>query len=83
MELERRRLPAFAQLVANYGGFLAENSDVGSPYSGLFSLLHLTQRAGNCPQIVLTAQYYARLRQAKGMWDPGNVFNHQQSIELP
>jgi FAD/FMN-containing dehydrogenase len=49
--------PAFAQLLANYGGFLAENSDVGSPFSGLFGLLHLTQRAGNCPQIVLTAQY--------------------------
>ena len=49
--------PAFAQLVANYGGFLSEHSGVGSPFSGLFSLLHLTQRAGNCPQIVLTAQY--------------------------
>jgi FAD/FMN-containing dehydrogenase len=47
----------FAQLVANYGGFLAEHSEVGSPFSGLFSLLHLTQRAGNCAQIVLTAQY--------------------------
>jgi FAD/FMN-containing dehydrogenase len=48
---------SFAKLIANYGGFLAENSAVGSPFSGLFSLLHLTQRAGNCPQIALTAQY--------------------------
>jgi hypothetical protein len=26
---------------------------------------------------------YARLQQAKGIWDPGNVFNHRQSIEPP
>jgi FAD/FMN-containing dehydrogenase len=26
---------------------------------------------------------YPRLQQAKQSWDPGNVFNHQQSIELP
>jgi FAD/FMN-containing dehydrogenase len=26
---------------------------------------------------------YAKLQQAKAVWDPNNVFNHQQSIELP
>lgn len=26
---------------------------------------------------------YPRLQHAKGVWDPLNVFNHQQSIELP
>ncbi|HEX8067153.1 MAG TPA: FAD-binding oxidoreductase [Thermoleophilaceae bacterium] len=47
----------FARLIANYGEFLKANSAVGSPYSGLFSMLHLNQRAGECPQIVLAAQY--------------------------
>ncbi len=46
---------AFTQLVTNYGQFLEANSAVGSSYTGLFSLLHLTNQAAQ--QIVLTAQY--------------------------
>jgi len=46
---------SFARLVGNYGDFLAANSAVGSPYSGLFTLLHLSQRVAG--QIGLTAQY--------------------------
>lgn len=45
----------FTELVDNYGAFLKANSSVGSEYSGLFALLHLTQKAAG--QIVLTAQY--------------------------
>ncbi len=45
----------FAAIVRNYGEFFAANSDVGSPYSGLFGLLHLFQEAAG--QITLTAQY--------------------------
>jgi FAD/FMN-containing dehydrogenase len=45
----------FARLVANYGAFFEANSETGSPYSGLFALLHLTQRAAG--QIVVVAQY--------------------------
>jgi FAD/FMN-containing dehydrogenase len=45
----------FHRLVRRYGQFLEENSAVGSPYDGLFSLLHLSQRAHE--QIGLTAQY--------------------------
>jgi FAD/FMN-containing dehydrogenase len=48
---------AFTELIENYGGFLEQNSDVGSAYSGLFSLLHLPQNAGPSSQIVLTVQY--------------------------
>ncbi|MDQ3850708.1 MAG: FAD-binding protein, partial [Actinomycetota bacterium] len=44
-----------AALVRNYGDFLAANSAVGSPYAGLFALLHLTQEAAG--QVGLTAQY--------------------------
>jgi hypothetical protein len=44
-------------LLENYGGFLEANSDVGSEYSGLFSLLHLNQNAGDPAQVVMTAQY--------------------------
>ncbi|MEA2372291.1 MAG: hypothetical protein QOH12_2685 [Solirubrobacteraceae bacterium] len=46
---------SFATLVRNYGDFLAANSSVDSPYSGLFTLLHLSQRVAG--QIGLTAQY--------------------------
>lgn len=49
---------AFAGLVRTYGEFLAAHSDVGSRYSGLFALLHLTQQAKG--QIGLTAQYVGR-----------------------
>lgn len=45
----------FTELVNNYGDFLKDHSEVGSPYAGLFALLHLTQRAAG--QIVLTVQY--------------------------
>jgi FAD/FMN-containing dehydrogenase len=47
----------FRRLVENYGGFLEANSEVGSPYAGVFGLLHLTQNAGPGSQIVLSAQY--------------------------
>jgi FAD/FMN-containing dehydrogenase len=46
---------SFATLVRNYGDFLAANSAVGSPYAGLFALLHLSQRSAG--QVGLTAQY--------------------------
>jgi FAD/FMN-containing dehydrogenase len=48
---------SFGALVRSYGTFLAENSDVGSPYAGLFTLLHLNQRLPTTPQITLAAQY--------------------------
>lgn len=46
---------SFGALVGNYGEFLEANSAVGSPYAGLFALLHLSQKAAG--QIALTAQY--------------------------
>ena len=45
----------FGAIVRNYGEFFAANSAVGSPYSGLFALLHLFQSANG--QITLAAQY--------------------------
>lgn len=45
----------FIKLVQNYGGFFEANSGVGSPYSGLFALLHLTRVAAE--QVTLTVQY--------------------------
>ena len=48
-------LRAFAAIVRNYGEFFAAHSAVGSPYSGLFALLHLFQSANG--QITLAAQY--------------------------
>ncbi len=49
---------SFTSLVRSYGEFLAENSAVGSPYAGLFSLLHLNQNGPpSPPQVTLTAQY--------------------------
>lgn len=47
---------SFAQLVASYGNLLAENSEVGGPYSRLFTMLHLNQKTGPTPQITLTIQ---------------------------
>lgn len=47
----------FTKLVGAYGAFLAANSEVGGPYSGLFTLLALNQNAPATPQITLTAQY--------------------------
>ncbi|MBV9577973.1 MAG: FAD-binding oxidoreductase [Chloroflexi bacterium] len=52
---EGMKFPAFARLVRNYGQFLEAHSQVGSPYQGLFTLLHLTQSSAG--QLVLTAQY--------------------------
>jgi aclacinomycin oxidase len=46
---------AFASLVTAYGGFFEANSDPGSPYAGLFALLHLTQNSSPTSQVVLTA----------------------------
>lgn len=46
---------AFGSLITAYGQFLEENSAVGSPYAGLFALLHLSQKVAG--QVVLTAQY--------------------------
>jgi FAD/FMN-containing dehydrogenase len=48
---------AFGDLIHSFGRFFAANSAVGSPYDGLFALLHLTQNARADSQIVLTAQY--------------------------
>ena len=45
----------FTAIVELYGQFFAENSAPGSPYDGLFALLHLTHKTAS--QIVLTAQY--------------------------
>src|SRR3982751_4040419 len=47
---------SFASLVGGYGTFLAANSDVGSPFSGMFALLHLFQKLPGS-QITLTVQY--------------------------
>ncbi|MDX6682663.1 MAG: hypothetical protein QOG94_2702 [Solirubrobacteraceae bacterium] len=46
---------SFGTLVTNYGEFLAANSEVGSPYAGLFALLALHQQSAG--QIGLTVQY--------------------------
>lgn len=45
----------FTTLVQRYGEFLQKNSAPGSPFDGLFTLLHLTQQAAS--QFTLTAQY--------------------------
>lgn len=42
------------QLIANYGRFFEENGAVGSPYSSLFALFHLTRKAAG--QVTLTVQ---------------------------
>jgi hypothetical protein len=48
----------FGRIVDRYGSFFVENSAPGSPYDGLFALLHLTHIQENKGgQIVLTAQY--------------------------
>jgi FAD/FMN-containing dehydrogenase len=47
--------PTFDSLIHNYGQFLAEHSDVDSPYKGLFALLHLSQKVAG--QAGLTAQF--------------------------
>ena len=44
----------FRQILTNYGRFFAENSGVGSPFSSLFALLHLTQKSTE--QVTLTVQ---------------------------
>lgn len=44
----------FGQLIQGFGEFFAQNSGVGSPFAGLFALLHLTRKAAG--QIVLTIQ---------------------------
>ncbi len=46
---------SFTELITRYGNFLKKHSEVDSPFSGLFALLHLTQKAAS--QITLTAQY--------------------------
>jgi len=46
---------AFTALVQRYGEFLLANSAPGSPFDGLFALLHLTQKAAE--QVTLTVQY--------------------------
>jgi hypothetical protein len=67
---------AFGSLLAAYGGFFETNSDPGSPYAGLFVLLHLTQNSGPTAQIVLTAQFVGR--------DPSplDVFAREVGAEL-
>lgn len=45
----------FATLVRRYGEFMQQNSAPGSPFDGLFALLHLTNVAAK--QITLTVQY--------------------------
>ncbi|MGN6372470.1 MAG: FAD-binding oxidoreductase [Solirubrobacteraceae bacterium] len=47
----------FAELIVRYGEFFQANSDSGSPFAGMFALLHLFQRAGTNPSITLTTQY--------------------------
>jgi FAD/FMN-containing dehydrogenase len=66
---------SFGALIDNYGAFLAANSDVGSPYSGMFALLHLFQKAAG--QITLTVQYVGD--------DPGrlDVFSSELRTGLP
>ncbi len=52
---------SFGALIDNYGTFLHANSDVGSPFSGMFALLHLFQKSPASSeqqnQIKLTVQY--------------------------
>jgi FAD/FMN-containing dehydrogenase len=50
----------FAALIGRYGEFLRQNSDPGSPFAGLFSLLHLFQNAPGGSGINLTTQYVGR-----------------------
>ncbi len=45
----------FTTLVQRYGEFLQANSAPGSPFDGLFGLLHLTHQTAS--QLVLTVQY--------------------------
>jgi len=49
--------PLFTEMIENYGQFLKANSNVGSVYSGLSTVLHVLQKAGESSQIVLTMQY--------------------------
>jgi FAD/FMN-containing dehydrogenase len=51
------KLHGFHGLIDRYGEFLLTNSDPKSPYAGLFSLLHLFQKAEKSPEITLTTQY--------------------------
>ena len=44
----------FFQLLTNYGQFFEKHSGVGSPYSSLFALFHLTRKAAG--QVTLTVQ---------------------------
>jgi FAD/FMN-containing dehydrogenase len=46
----------FAEIVSRYGAFFEANSAPGSPWEGLFALLHLNHRTPG-GQITLTAQY--------------------------
>ncbi len=46
----------FATLMTNYGEFFEANSEVASPFAGLFTLLHLPQKSPGS-QVVLTMQY--------------------------
>jgi FAD/FMN-containing dehydrogenase len=52
-----------SQILRNYSAFYEENSAPGSPFSGLFSLLHLTRKAAG--QVVLTIQYIGEDRDLK------------------
>ncbi len=47
--------PTFARLMSNYGGFLADNSTVDSPFNGLFTNLYVLHQAAG--QFGLSAQY--------------------------
>jgi hypothetical protein len=49
--------PLFTAMIENYGQCLKANSNVGSVYSGLFTVLHLPQKASESSQVVLTMQY--------------------------
>jgi FAD/FMN-containing dehydrogenase len=46
---------ALGEIVGRFGAFFAANSAPGSPYAGLFALLHLTHKSAG--QVTLTAQY--------------------------
>jgi FAD/FMN-containing dehydrogenase len=46
---------------------------------------YLTDGFAN-PQALLQVYYldnYPALQQVKAVWDPNNIFNHQQSVRLP